>query len=95
MDLLFKRYASPFLLLDQFILCGQFEDFVPELIELDDHDRLWEVWLNKTTFDGRSFIQWKEDVLHPQGETVSEQELKATITKSFNIIKGFTPSERG
>ena len=31
MDLLAKRYASPFLILDEFIRIGQFQEFINEL----------------------------------------------------------------
>lgn len=51
MDLLFSRYASPFLLLDQMILTDRFSAFVSELLRIrneeKDEQTLWEFFLHK------------------------------------------------
>ena len=61
MDLLFKRYASPFLLVDQMSLTGQFSEFVTEIFDYDTDDRLWNIFLHKV--DGQtSFNDWKASI---------------------------------
>ena len=87
--MLFKRYASPFLFVDQMILSGQFEDFAEELPEWMEHEKLWDFWLHKVFNADQSFEQWKESVLHPQDQTVSDEEIEATVQKTMTILHGF------
>lgn len=89
MDLLAKRYASPFLILEAVILEGGFCDFVIELYKIIDEEKLWEIWLNKLRFDERSFEEWKESITASPPESVTD--LKATVTNSMEILNGFTP----
>ena len=90
MDLLFKRYASPFLLIDQVILVGQFADFVVQLVEQDADDSLWDFFLHKV--NGQSFNDWKSTLdLPQQSSKVTEEQIGATINSSFNILNSFEP----
>lgn len=90
MDLLFKRYASPFLLIDQLISVGQFSDFVAQLVEQDADDALWEFFLHKV--NGQSFIDWKSTLNLPQkNNEVTEEQIGATINSSFDILNSFAP----
>lgn len=91
MDLLFKRYASPFLLIDQVILVGQFSDFVLQLVEDDADDALWEFFLHKVG-DGQSFKDWKSSLDIPQtDDEVTDEQIGATINSSINILNSFEP----
>lgn len=91
MDLLFKRYASPFLLVDQMILTGHFSEFVLKLVELDAEDELWQFYLAKV--EGQSFIDWKASLNSGQAKTeMSDEEIKATVKSSFSILNGFEPT---
>ena len=92
MDLLFKRYASPFLLVDQVISVGQFSDFVLQLVEQDADDALWDFFLHKV--DGQSFNDWKLTLNLPQKNSeISDEQIGETINSSFNILNGFEPDE--
>ena len=51
MDLLAQRYASPFLILDEFIRLKQFHEFIVKTTTMiaDEriHDLRWDYWLHK------------------------------------------------
>lgn len=64
MDLLFSRYASPFLLLDSMIGCGRFLEFVSEIHDMNNerviNDTLFDTWLHK---DFETTINCSRDIL--------------------------------
>lgn len=90
MDLLFKRYASPFLLVDQMLLTGQFSEFVTELFEYDTDDRLWNIFLHK--IEGQSFNDWKASLGQGQDLMMTKNEIETTVNDSFDILNGFEPT---
>ena len=92
MDLLFKRYASPFLLVDQMILTGNFTEFVARVVELDADEELWQFFLHKV--EGQSFNDWKASLgVDQQAKTqMSDDEIKATVQSSFSILNGYEPT---
>ena len=61
MDLLFKRYASPFLILDSYIDNGSLTSFLRTLYEKVGEERMWEVWLYKV--DNQSFDEFKNSIV--------------------------------
>lgn len=91
MDLLFKRYASPFVLLDNLIFTNSTSDFISNLIktinEEQEKKELWDFFLHKV-YDK----SWKEfvDEINISKEQ-KEVDLGATLTKSKNMLKNFTP----
>lgn len=96
MDLLFKRYASPFLLLDEMILAGELFDFIIHMVEQMNEEQEWEFFLHKV-FD-KSFKEFK-DALNTSHTTqvveMSESELETTVNESRNILTSFTPETEG
>ena len=95
MDLLFKRYASPFSLLDIMIQSDKLDEFVITIINDENEQKLWELylhhgWLNK------SFEEFKKDVLVPvtnSSNKTTEKEIEATINHSKEILNSFKPYE--
>ena len=61
MDLLFKRYASPFLILDSYIENKSLTSFLRTLYEKVGEERMWEVWLYKV--DNQSFDEFKNSIV--------------------------------
>lgn len=88
MDLLFKRYASPFLLIEQMIAINSFSDFVTKLMDLNDEDILWEFFLHKYMGE-QSYSEWKESL---ESKEVSAEEAEEIISNSFDILNSFEPS---
>lgn len=93
MDLLFKRYASPYLLVDEMILTAQFSDFVTEVQNIEQNDRIWEFYIHKV--EGQSFEEFKGSLLVPQSKTfeMSKSDIETTVIKSFDILKDFIPND--
>lgn len=88
MDLLFKRYASPFLLVEQMIAINCFSDFVTKLLDLNDEDILWDYFLHKY-YGELSYSQWKESL---SSHEISNAELENAVNNTFNILNGFEPT---
>ena len=95
MDLLFKRYASPFSLLDIMIQSDKLDEFVITIINEENEQKLWELylhhgWLNKSVED------FKKEVLVPVpnvSNKTTEKEIEATINHSKEILNSFKPYE--
>ena len=91
MDLLFKRYASPFVLLDNFIATNSLSDFIDDFLkfigEERQEDTKWQFFLHKV-FDK----SWKDfcDEIESVDKGV-KIDLGATIKKSHNMLTNFTP----
>ena len=83
--MVFQRYASPFLCIDQFIEFGKFSEFVAMLYEKENEERLWQFYLHKV--DGKSFDEFKVEFMPVpiQPKTV---DTKKVIEQSIQILKG-------
>ena len=95
MDLLAKRYASPFLVLDEFIRNHQLYDFVAEVFktmaEEKIHDARWQFYLHKV-YD-MSFEDYVRKCEQPQkgNQQMTHEEIKNVISASRNMLEGFKP----
>lgn len=87
MDLLFHRYASPFLLLDQLIPTGDLSDFISTIWEIREEEMQWQYFLSKV-FD-KSFEDFKE-TMKPQ-QRMTQQEIETTIKDSMSMMNTFIP----
>ena len=89
MDLLFSRYASPFILLDELIANKRFCDFV-EQICISENDRLtWEFFLHKVI--DKSYPEFLEELRGANFEENTEEVLEATVLDSISILNNFKP----
>lgn len=88
-DLLFSRYASPQILIDQLILNGDFFDWVIEFINGENDRQAWEVWLHKI-FD-KSFEEFRNSIRQNQAGQMDDEQLETTISNSKSILDGFIP----
>ena len=98
MDLLFKRYASPFLFLDGMIQTGRFCEFVDSFVETISKEREeevnWQFFLHKV-FDG-SYADFKRKLDEDKAvRNMSEASLETTIKNSMKILGSFKPDENG
>ena len=87
MDLVFHRYASPFLLLNQVIDAGNLSEFVTMLWNVTEEEQQWQYFLAKV-FD-KSFEDFKESV-KPQ-QPISKKELETTVKESLELMNSFIP----
>ena len=87
MDLLFHRYASPFLLLDQIIPTGDLSDFISTVWEIREEEMQWQYFLSKV-FD-KSFEDFKETMKPQKGMT--QEEIETIISDSMSMMSTFIP----
>ena len=88
MDLVFKRYSSPFLLLDNLIENGRFLEFIMELLDMHEEEQIYELWLHKC-FD-KSYEEFKKG-LKKQETDVDDERIGSIINDSFEILNNFKP----
>lgn len=94
MDLLAQRYASPFLILDEFIRLNQLHEFlVQTLTRIADekvHDARWQFWLHRVfnmTFE--DYVRRCEEP--EQGAQIDYAEIGGIISDSKELLIGFVP----
>ena len=92
MDLLFNRYANPYIFLDSMLESGCFDEAVSKIWKFDQEDISWEYFLHKVW--DKSFDEFKNEIsLENESEIqiVNKEVIGATVIKSKNILDGFTP----
>lgn len=89
MDLLFKRYASPYLLVDQMLETGDFFDFVIEVFQSNEDDRLWDFFLHKV--EGKTFDEYKAEIFGNSNLGMTKNDIETTVSDSYSLIKDFEP----
>lgn len=91
MDLLFKRYASPFLIVDEMLSVGMLQGFIVNLFKKENEELQWEYWLHKV-YD-MDFETYKSKCAeHNKSYAMSTKQVDATINKSRGILKKFKPT---
>ena len=98
MDLLFKRYASPFIFLDGVLRTGGFCDFIDNFTatiqEETEEQRLWEYFLLRV-WEG-SFEDFKANIKNNEKNVnMSVNEIETTVNHSLNILNNFNPEKEG
>ena len=99
MDLLFKRYASPFSLLDQMIQLNRLSEFVTSLINTTEEEKLWQMYLgmlsNPMYENDVTFNEFKEKALKSSSKEkpkkMTDKEIEATIKHSRELFNSFKP----
>ena len=91
MDLLFTRYASPFVLLDNLIANASLSTFIDDFFkfigEEKQEETKWQFFLHKV-FDK----SWKEFCEEIDSANKAEKiDLGATIKKSYDMLNNFAP----
>ena len=88
MELLFTRYASPFVLLDGLILTNSLNNFVYDFFDFINEERNWEFFLHKV-YD-QSWSDFVKEI--EQSKNQKPIDLGATLVKSKNMLSNFTPT---
>ena len=89
MDLLFKRYASPFILLDGFIITSSLNNFIDDFLGFVNEKREWEFFLHKV-YD-QTWSEFSNNI--KPSENQKPIDLGATLIKSKNMLNDFAPTE--
>ena len=92
MDLLFKRYADPFTLVDGYIQTSRFCDFIRAFVEQKVEDDRWEFFLHRVW--DKSYDDFCKELQSSQGlQTMSDDDIETTVRKSMNILGNFIPTQ--
>lgn len=92
MDLLFKRYADPFSLMDGYIQTSRLCEFIHAFVQQKMEDDRWEVFLHKVW--DKSYPEFCEALQNSQDlQSMSEDDIETTIKKSMNILENFSPEQ--
>ena len=94
MDLLFKRYASPFLFINGMLQTGRFcafvENFVDTVQKEKNEQANWEYFLHKV-WEG-SFKDFKDGIENNKElQNMSHRTIETTVQNSMNILNNFNP----
>ena len=98
MDLLFKRYASPFSFIDGMMQSGRFDEFVVELVNTVNEEKedatTWEFYLHKVNpeVSYKDFVDELEN--DKQLQNMTEEDKAESINIAMSILNNFDP-ERG
>lgn len=95
-DLVLHRYANPFPIINNFIICGGLADFIRMCVNQDDEDKMWQLYLSRALIEEKSFVEWKQDMLSGIRKTESRKETtqedaKAAVQHAENILANFKP----
>ena len=91
MDLLFKRYASPFDYLDTLLEYGEFGRGILNIWKTAQEEKAWEFYLSNNPYNKKSFEDWSKEEFTKQqnNKPMSKVEVDATVKKSQDILKNF------
>lgn len=92
MDLIFKRYSSPFVFLDALISGDRFSQGISEIWDFADEDKEWEFYLHR--FIDKSFDAFKASLCKKPSEMKAD-DFETTINNSKSILQGFNPEKSG
>lgn len=90
--MLYTKYSDPSSFLDQVIRLNRLSETVDKIMEFDNEQKLWELYLACVGNSFReigSFEDFKESAKPPE-----KIDVEATIQDSFSILSDFHP-ERG
>lgn len=98
MDLLFKRYASPFLFVESMIQTGRFSEFVDEFVRTinseNEEQMNWDFYLHKVQ-EG-SFKDFVDELeTNNQNQGMTQEAIESTVQQTMDILNNFNPVERG
>lgn len=90
-DLVFRRYADPFPVLDAMIQYDDLAEFIRHAVDENEQDRLWELYLSQAAFSDQSFNNWKSGLFSVSGKDQGsrvEQEVDsvATVKRAESIL---------
>ena len=91
--MIFKRYSSPFLFLDNLIIQGRFSDGIDTIYKQLDEEKMWQLYLS-IPMKEKSYVDWKNEVLSKeevQPSFEASNNIKNVKDKARNILKNFKP----
>lgn len=91
--MIFKRYSSPFLFLENLIEQGRLCEGIDTIYKQIDEEKMWQLYLS-IPMKERSYVDWKNEIISNNQEK-DTFEVAEDITnikdKARNILKNFKP----
>lgn len=103
MDLLFKKYASPFLFLDFLVETGDLEDGIDVIINQNQDEKDWELYLSLNPWNDKSYFDWKKEKyknnsINTTTTNLSKEDAKTHFDTEYNksqqILNNFNPLKK-
>lgn len=89
MDLIYKRYANPLEIIDQFISSSMLCKFIRDIVQINEDDKLWELYLHRCFLEDISFDGFKARCNGNPKHKTTNNDVKTTILNSKNILENF------
>ena len=99
MDLLIRRYASPFLFIEGMMKSGRFSEFDDEFVNTYNEERKdkvnWEFYLHKVDNPEISYKDFLDEIETNENiANMTEEDKTSALLTAMNILNNFNP-ERG
>lgn len=91
--MIFKRYSSPFLFLDNLIIQGRLSDGIDTIYKQIDEEKMWQLYLS-IPMKEKSYVEWKEEIISRNEEKPSfevAEDIENVKNNARNILKNFKP----
>lgn len=91
--MIFKRYSSPFLFLDNLIIQGRLSEGISTIWKQSEEDKLWQLYLS-IPMKEKSYMDWKNEVVSKDEEEPSfevAEDIEEVKNNARNILKNFKP----
>lgn len=93
--MVFKRYSSPFLFLDNLLIQGRFSDGIDTIYKQVDEEKLWQLYLS-IPMKEQNYVDWKNEVISKNNEREEPKfevakNLEEVRNKAINILDNFKP----
>lgn len=95
MDLLFSKYASPYIFLSEIIDACRLRDFVIEIAEIENEKKMWDIYLSLVAnpySEVKSFDEFKK--AHTTQRGAANINLEETVKDSHDMLQNFHPERK-
>lgn len=90
--MLSTRYANPFPILEEMIQNGMLPEFIDNMLQQNNEDKLWEMYLAVGWMQDKSFDDWKVITTNREDqEQKTEYTPEEAVAHAEGILAGFKP----
>ena len=92
--MIFKRYSSPFLFLENLINQGRFSEGIDVIYKQVNEEKLWNLYLS-IPMKEKSYDDWKSEIIsndQKQDDFEVAEDITDIKDKAKNILKNFKPN---
>lgn len=91
--MIFKRYSSPFLFLDNLIIQCRFSEGIDTIYKQVDEEKMWQLYLS-IPMKEQSYVEWKNEIISRNEEETNfevAEDIEEIKNNARNILKNFKP----